>query len=167
VVRVRSVVNERETRIETCYAEVGPALLAYARSILRDRAHAEDVVQQVFLRLLSNPTLLLPPDARPYLFRAVRNTSLNVHRSTTRAAHHEKLECFTAPNGLSHLVPELEAALEDLPHEQRQVVILRIWGELTLDATAEVLGVPANTAASRYRYALTKLRQRLGALLRS
>jgi RNA polymerase sigma-70 factor (ECF subfamily) len=165
---VRSLVNERETRIQAFYAELGPALLAYARSILRDTAPAEDVLQQVFLKLLSNPALPLPTDARPYLFRAVRNTSLNVQRSTMRdAAHREGLELFTAPNGLSHLVPELEAALDDLPDEQRQVVILRIWGELTLDETAEVLGIPANTAASRYRYALAKLRQRLGALVRS
>jgi RNA polymerase sigma-70 factor (ECF subfamily) len=165
---MRSVVNERETRIQTLYAELGPALLAYARSILRETPPAEDVVQQVFLKLLSNPALPLPIDARPYLFRAVRNTSLNVQRSTTRdAAHRESLQFFTAPNGLSHLVPEMEAALDDLPDEQRQVVILRIWGELTLDATAEVLGVPANTAASRYRYALAKLRDRLGALVRS
>ena len=160
--------NERETRIQTLYAELGPALLAYARSILREMPPAEDVVQQVFLKLLSNPTLALPADARPYLFRAVRNTSLNVHRLKTRdAAYRESLQFLTAPNGLSHLVPELEAALDDLPDEQRQVIILRIWGELTLDATAEVLGIPANTAASRYRYALAKLRQRLGTLVRT
>lgn len=138
--------NERETRIQTCYAELGPALLAYARSILRDRARAEDVVQEVFLKLLSNPALALPADARPYLFRAVRNTSFNVHRAKMRAATHQKNQAgFTAPNGLSDLVPDLETALDDLPTEQRQVVVLRIWGELTLDEAAEILDIPTNT----------------------
>jgi RNA polymerase sigma-70 factor (ECF subfamily) len=52
----------------------------------------------------------------------------------------------------------LRRALQALPEDQRQVVVLHVWGELTLSQVAEVIGISANTAASRYRYALTKLR---------
>jgi RNA polymerase sigma-70 factor, ECF subfamily len=150
------------------YATLGPALLAYARSILRSTAEAEDAVQQVFLKLLATPAVELPLEPRPYLFRAVRNTSLNRHRSASRAARAlAEAPLFVAPNGRADLVADLEAALADLPDEQRQVVALRIWGDLTIEEAAGVLSIPPNTAASRYRYALAKLRQRFAVSLRS
>ncbi|RYD24670.1 MAG: hypothetical protein EOP86_28320, partial [Verrucomicrobiaceae bacterium] len=48
-----------------------------------------------------------------------------------------------------------------LPEEQRAVVHLKLWEDLTFARIAEVLGIPANTAASRYRYAMQKMRQAL------
>jgi RNA polymerase sigma-70 factor (ECF subfamily) len=57
----------------------------------------------------------------------------------------------------------LERALLSLPAEQREVISLKIDGELTFAQIAEVIGVRANTAASRYRYALEKLRAALEA----
>jgi len=56
----------------------------------------------------------------------------------------------------------LERALAALPREQREVVALKIDGGLTFAQVAEVLGISPNTAASRYRYALGRLRDRLG-----
>ena len=57
--------------------------------------------------------------------------------------------------------PVLEAALRELPPEQRAVAHLKLWEGLTFEQIADLLGIPLNTAASRYRYALDKLRQRL------
>ena len=55
----------------------------------------------------------------------------------------------------------LEAALALLPMEQRSVAQLKLWDGLTFEEIAEVQGIPLNTAASRYRYALEKLRSEL------
>jgi RNA polymerase sigma-70 factor (ECF subfamily) len=55
----------------------------------------------------------------------------------------------------------VEAALRQLPAEQREVVVLKIWGELSFPQIASTLEVPVNTAASRYRYALARLRATL------
>ena len=52
----------------------------------------------------------------------------------------------------------LQSALASLPDEQREVVVLKIWGQLTFEEAAAVIGVSPNTAASRYRYALEKLK---------
>jgi RNA polymerase sigma-70 factor, ECF subfamily len=52
----------------------------------------------------------------------------------------------------------LRRALSELPDDQREVVVMHVWGELTFSEIAELLGVSSNTAASRYRYALAKLR---------
>jgi RNA polymerase sigma-70 factor, ECF subfamily len=53
---------------------------------------------------------------------------------------------------------EIENAMRELPPEQREVVVMRIWGEMTIVEVAAVLEISENTAASRYRYALNKLR---------
>ncbi len=55
----------------------------------------------------------------------------------------------------------LEESLKQLPVEQREVLVLKVWGELTFPQIGELMGVSHNTAASRYRYALAALRQRL------
>ena len=56
---------------------------------------------------------------------------------------------------------EIEKTLQSLPDEQKEVVIMKIWGGLTFKGIGEALTISANTAASRYRYALTSLRQTL------
>ena len=153
--------------IERLYEQLGPVLLAYARSIVQDLAEAEDALQHVFLKLMASGSAL-PDEPRPYLFRAVRNTCLNRRRSEARErVWRSERPMFIAPAGLDALATDLEAALRDLPEEQREVVVLRVWGEMTLSEAAQVLAVPLNTAASRYRYAVAKLRQRFGAHLRS
>ena len=53
----------------------------------------------------------------------------------------------------------LQSALRMLPDEQREVLVLRIWGQLMFDEAAAVIGVSPNTAASRYRYGLAKLKE--------
>ena len=153
--------------IERLYDELGPALLAYARSIVRDAGEAEDALQEVFVKLMArNPAL--PREPRPYLFRAVRNTCLNRRRATAReTSGADASPMFLETTGPPGLARDVEDALNALPQEQRQVVVLRVWAEMTFEEAAHVLEIPANTAASRYRYALEKLRQRFGALVRS
>jgi RNA polymerase sigma-70 factor (ECF subfamily) len=56
----------------------------------------------------------------------------------------------------------LQQALRDLPEEQRETVFLKVWSGLTLLEISEITQTPLNTVASRYRYALEKLRERLG-----
>ena len=68
---------------------------------------------------------------------------------------------FDPPNRDHAAELNLRRALAGLSEDQRQVTVLHIWGELTFAQIADVLGVSANTAAARYRYALAKLRETL------
>jgi len=147
--------------VRQLYERHGPALLAYARSFAADRSHAEDAVQQVFLKLLRGETAT--PDAPlAYLYRAVRNTALNSRRTTKRDASFDTAErWFSHSGGNQEAALALQSSLAELPDEQREVVIMRIWSGLTLDEIATATGAPLNTVASRYRYALDKLRERL------
>ncbi len=153
--------TDMRTRVQALYQELGPALLLYARSIVPDVSSAEDALHQVFLKFLSGE-VAMPEDPRPYLYRSVRNAALNARRGEVRErARREAMPMFAAPAGLDEARGALEEALSTLPDEQREVVVLRTWGEMTFDQVGDLLGIPPNTAASRHRYALEKLRERL------
>jgi RNA polymerase sigma-70 factor, ECF subfamily len=143
-------------KVQELYRQHGPALLAYGASLLGDYAAAEDVLHQLFLKLLTMKTP--PEEPRLYLFKAVRNRCLNVLRGRTRLASLDHQEWLVKPEGMIEAGLEVEKAIRELPPEQREVVVMRVWGEMTLAEAAEVLEIPLNTAASRYRYALGKLR---------
>lgn len=155
----------RADKVRPLYDHYGPALLAYACSLVGDAATGEDVLHQVFLRLLPGDTVM-PDVPVAYLYRAVRNTALNVRRNAKREMAPQigldaASNLFESRNGCREAALALHAALLDLPDEQREVVVLRVWSGMTLEEAASLTGVSLSTAASRYRYALEKLRERL------
>jgi RNA polymerase sigma-70 factor (ECF subfamily) len=105
---------------------------------------------------------MMPDDPRAYLFRAVRNRTLNTRRAASREIELDPdAAWFTAPDGNQENAIAVQAALSELPDDQREIVVMRIWGGLTLQEAAGVLEISPNTVASRYRYGLEKLRRRL------
>ncbi len=147
--------------VRRLYDQHGPALVAYARGFVPDAAAAEDVVHQVFLRLLS-AELTKPDMPVAYVCRAVRNAALNARRSNLRLAALElQSNVFWHRGGNQEAALTLEKALAELPEEQREVVVMRIWSGMTLEEIAAAVDAPPNTIASRYRYALNKLREKL------
>jgi RNA polymerase sigma-70 factor, ECF subfamily len=141
------------------YERHGRALLAYACALLRDPSAAEDVLHQVFLNVLRGKAAI-DGDPVPYLFRAIRNTALNHIRGQSREVELAGAGVWLeSPDGSTEESLALQSALATLPAEQREVVVLKIWGQLTFEEVAAVIGVSPNTAASRYRYGLEKLKQ--------
>jgi RNA polymerase sigma-70 factor, ECF subfamily len=147
--------------VRRLYDQHGPALVLYARSFAVDRGTAEDVVHGVFLKLLRGKQIAsVAPSV--YLYRAVRNAALNVRRDRSRdAGLTDQDSWFTHRDHGREAALALQQVLGELPDEQREAVVMRIWSGMTLEEVAEATGVPLNTAASRYRYALAKLRERL------
>lgn len=142
--------------VQALYQQHGPGLLLYACSILGRRHAAEDVLQQVFMKLLEQNSM--PDEPRPYLFRAVRNAALNLMRSERRQVDLVEIEpWFEAPEQDHAARIALTVELMRIPEEQRQVLVLHVWGGLSFDEIGSVLAIAANTAASRYRYRLQKL----------
>jgi RNA polymerase sigma-70 factor (ECF subfamily) len=148
--------------IARLYDRYAAGLYRYALMMLADHASAEDAVQQVFSRLLS------AKDARPlampdhYLRRAVRNECLTLFRRggvrrTERNDGRPLLEAVAGAVDHDERL-SLEAALRELPADQREVIALKVYEGLTFKEIAELTDVPLNTVASRYRYAIDKLR---------
>ncbi len=148
--------------IQCLYRHHGAALVAYARSFLRDAAAAEDAVHSVFLRLLRGD-VAVPDSELGYLYRAVKNAALNAKRDDSRETAIDSEErWFVHRGGDVEAELALQKALGELPQEQREVVMMRIWTGMTLEEIGAATHVTLNTVASRYRYALEKLRERLG-----
>jgi RNA polymerase sigma-70 factor (ECF subfamily) len=152
--------HNRQEQVAKIYSELAPALLAYARSFGLDHATGEDTVQRTFLALLEGGKW--PSEPRPYLFRAVRNASLNQMRGRSRKVEFLFDEHWFESDR-AHDAEELDLrhALKQLPADQREVVMMHVWGGLSFRETADVLGISANTAASRYRYAIAALKRLL------
>lgn len=147
------------TRIEDWYREHGAALLLFGLALTGDRSRAQDALHQVFVKLLDSRSLDHVGDPRPYLFSALRNTLLNEARQRTRLVAMPASDPAWFHDQPGELA--LRQALESLPADQREIAVLRVWGGLTFAETAEVLDISPHTAASRYRYALEKLRAQL------
>ncbi len=153
--------NITAASLTALYERHGSALAAYLCCRGVDFASAEDAVQQLFLKLMQ-ARVAMPEEPLAYLCRAVRNTSFNLRRSSRREVEMNETETWLmGPDGRTEEALSVQAALQNIPQEQRETVFLKIWGGMTLQEISEVLEIPMNTVASRYRYGLEKLREKL------
>lgn len=156
--------------LERAYDDHAQALFAFLLNFTSSETDTRDVLQEVFCKLADRPGLLAAArDERAFLLRMAHNLAVDLmRRRATREQVASRLQeeqagAF-APGGSPDeeaLRQELASALAELSPEQRAVVHLKLWGGLTFDTIAETLDIPLNTAASRYRYGLDKLRERL------
>jgi RNA polymerase sigma-70 factor (ECF subfamily) len=135
----------------------------FARQFVRTSADAEDIVQDAFVRFWRKEHSI---ENRGLLYATVRSVALDLLRRDARRARREanaalEVEQSTLPqfdfdDGSQR---ELAAAIDLLPVEQREVLVMKIWNELTFAEIAGALEISQNTAASRYRYALAALKK--------
>lgn len=156
--------------LERLYDAHAPALYAFLLNLTRDDATTRDLLQDVFSKLARQPDLLRTArNESAFLLRLAHNAAIDTfRRQSTRernvaafGAEQAGLFAVSADPDEAEFRRELTAALGELPADQRAIVHLKLWEGLTFDAIAELLGIPLNTAASRYRYGLDKLRDRL------
>lgn len=158
---------------ELLYGRHKGPLYRFLRRQLRDAALADELFQDVWQRVIAARAGWKPEAAfSTWLFRIAHNR-LNDH---WRAARHRppapadaelRLDAIADPGTPERTLSEfeqrrrLQRALEELPDEQREVVILRLEQELTLEQIGEITGAGRETVKSRLRYAMDKLRTRL------
>lgn len=146
------------THVGRLYDQYGTSLYRYALMILADAAGAEDVIQQVFTALLSQRRSVEREEH--YLRRAVRNECYSALRRRVRSAGEGPL-LELAPQAPPDERIALERAIRELPAEQREVVHLHVFEGHTFQEIANLTGESMNTCASRYRYAVAKLKEML------
>jgi RNA polymerase sigma-70 factor (ECF subfamily) len=152
------------------YDEHPQPLYAFLLNLTRHEADTRDLLQELFVKLARDPELLaVVQDERAFLIRLAHNAAIDLMRR--RGTRDKTREQFAA-EAVSPFAPDtnpdeqtfraaLAGALAELPPEQHAVVHLKLWAGLTFEQIAEALDVPPNTAASRDRYGLDKLRARL------
>lgn len=151
--------------VRRLYEEHGRGLIAYACSFVASFATAEDILHQVFERLLRGD-LAITGAPVAYLYRAVRNTAMNKIRDRASEVDFDE-GWLDSPVGMEQTAVELQSALRGLPEQQREVILLHVWGQMSFEEVANALEIPPNTAASRYRYGLSKLREQFQVIERS
>ena len=141
-----------------------PRLLLFARQQARYEPDAHDLVQDAVVEAWRHTNG--SPPAAGLVFKIIRRRAIDLARREDRRLNREKAaQTDAAPPWFDPEIEDrersrlLQAALSRLPEEQRAVVTLKVWGGLTFAEIAVALDMPANTAASRYRYALEELRQ--------
>jgi len=142
-------------------------LFRYVQSIVREPALAEDILQEVFLRIYRKLRWLREPQAfKPWAYRiATREAFRHLKRErklTEQVADEEALEKISTPpprRELMEMIEGLPRVIEKLSPASRAVIVLYYLHELTLDETAEVLGIPLGTVKSSLAYGLERLRR--------
>jgi RNA polymerase sigma-70 factor, ECF subfamily len=156
--------------LEHLYDEHSQALFAFLLNFTRSEADTRDLLQEIFVKLARQPDLLQNVrDERGFLIRLAHNSAIDLmRRRGTREKNYSQLASESDLLFANSANPDeeefrkaLSEALADLPMEQRSVVHLKLWGGLTFEAIADALEIPPNTAASRFRYGLDKLREQL------
>ena len=134
------------------YEEHKVGLFRFALSILKDEASAEDVLQEVFLRLLSGKYYPEPGKERAYLYRCVRNVCFDELRRRKR--HREEADSGSEARAYAYF--ELVAGLSE---REREIVALKILGGLTHREIGTVMGITEQAAKKRYQRAIQKLKE--------
>ncbi len=137
-------------------------LIRYVRTIVADAQHAEDAVQAAMVRVAVKPKQLVKAEFPwAYLMRIARNEAIKLRGNQRTCDLLEELVADWAKETNSWAAPDIRehvrSAIAKLPENQSQVVILKIWEDMTFAEIATVLEISNNTAASRYRYAIEKL----------
>jgi RNA polymerase sigma factor (sigma-70 family) len=149
------------------YEKYKTDLLVLSMALLNDASAAEDVVHDIFLSFVQTiERFRLTGSLRSYLLTCAANRARNINK----ARHRRDVELNPAepvspdsddPPELmmcNEQLRRLSDAMAQLPYDQREIIMLHFQVAMTFRAIAKTLGIPVNTAKSRYRYGLDKLR---------
>ncbi|MDF1815702.1 MAG: sigma-70 family RNA polymerase sigma factor [Verrucomicrobiales bacterium] len=146
--------------------ENGSRLMLYARQQTRCEADAEDVLQMALVKTWKTHGSTPDDKVISLAYTNIRRCAIDLARSNQRRTAREEFAVRESGEAVSWFkLPEddetriLQVALSKIPEKFREVLTLKIWGELTFQQIGETLEISANTAASRYRYGLEAMRK--------
>ena len=177
--------GKQDQRISEAIDREGTRLRNFIRRRVADREDAEDILQDVFYELVEAYRLMKPVEQMTaWLFRVARNRITDLFRRKTREAREMSLRRSRRPGRCSSwktgfpspdagpdaayarsvLLEELDAAVDELPDEQRDVFIAHELMGYSFKELAAETGLSVNTLLSRKHYAVLHLRERLQAI---
>ena len=172
---VVSIGRYHEDALAEVYRRHAGAVFALARRLLADRTLAEEIVQEVFLRLWNDPDRFDPDrgSLRSYLLAQCHGRSVDLLRSESSRRRREEKELTLAAEAgydLEHEVWDMavadrvKATLQTLPEGEREAILLAYFGGHTYREVADLLGTPEGTVKSRIRSGLKKMRGELAGI---
>ena len=149
------------------YQKYKTDLLILAMALLNEKSAAEDVVHDVFITFVQSlEKFRLTGSLKGYLLTCAANRARNVNKAKEyRSIESDPAELVTpGANGPSRSIiyneqlQQLSDAMAHLSYEQRETIMLHFQARMTFKSIAASLGIPVDTAKSRYRYGIDKLR---------
>ena len=162
------VVRRDQSALARIYARLGNAVYGLSRQVLKDEGLAQDVTQEIFLRLWNEPQRFDPQrgSLRSFLLREAHSRSIEKVRSEEARRQRESRSEFrdrpvhrdTEDDVITSLTStEVRNALSQLPEAERSAIVLAYYGGHSYREVASVLGAPEGTIKSRIRSGLLKL----------
>lgn len=134
-------------------------LFTYALSLTRNVSAAEDAVHTAFFGMLKRP--FLPRELRPYIFRAIRNAAFDIKRKDASLTDGIFVEADSDSSD-PYSTRMLKQCLEQLPDEQREIVVMKAIVGLTFLEISCLHRKSINTITSSYRRAIERMRSMIG-----
>jgi RNA polymerase sigma-70 factor (ECF subfamily) len=159
---------DADAAVRQLYSRHYKTLHSYVRRFCPDRASADDIVQETFIRAWRHLPQLVTDDrpVRPWLFRVARNLLIDADRAARSrpvTVPAQPAEDARTDSGLDQVLDRqlVSGALQHLSPAHRTVLVETFYNGGTLTTVARQLGIPPGTARSRLHYALRALRQQL------
>jgi len=172
---VKSYINGSEIALETLVNRHKLQIFNFINSKINDRDTSEDIFQDTFIkviRTLKNGLYNEEGKFLPWIMRIAHNLVIDHFRKSNRIPTIENKEEFdifqfvsdTAPNAENILIEDqilkdIQKLIQELPHDQKEVLIMRLYRDMSFKEIAENTKVSINTALGRMRYAIINLRK--------
>ena len=158
--------KQQLTRLAELMQSERDNLFRYACYRLGSAAEADDVIQDLYLRLSKQKARLTEIyDLRGYIYRSLSNSCTSILRSRKPLAPIQTLDTLSSEDLATMDFEQeyrlIERLMAHLPDEQSEVIRLRIYGGQQFDEIASICNIPLTTAKSRFRYGIDKLREAL------
>ena len=154
--------NGDKVAFEELYQDLKTPVYTIIFRILYDRVLAEDIMQDVFLRLFHSPPDSQVQNPRAYIFRMARNLAIDSKRKPVQAALTDEIgNTGGSPEEAIILRLDIESKLRELSSDAREIITLHVNGELKFREIAEILNIPLGTILWKYQKALSCLRSKL------
>ncbi len=159
--------THRQAEWQRWLREHAGRFLLFARQKTRSEADAQDLVQEAVLEAIQRRNDQAPPPPS-LVFATIHRRAIDLARRDERRTGRERnTEVAPSEPWFDTTIEDreraqwIQSAMEKLPDIYREVITLKLWGGLTFGEIAQALDIPANTAASRYRYALQEMKKYL------
>lgn len=155
--------GDREAFVRV-YRDLSAPVYTVALRIVRCRESAEDVTQDIFVRLFVSPPDPSVRNLRAWIFRMARNLAIDAVRKQQPAQWDEQSDVWDGEDEIRQADTRLdvERAMSRLPQREREIVALHIYGGLAFGEIARIVALSLPATYRAYRRALTRLREELG-----
>ena len=144
--------------IEKFYVENKDKLFGYAVFLLSNRAAAEDVVHSVFKKILEKNIKL--QNLKAYVYRSIKNEVIDIWRKP-HLLYKDELIFEVEDNVDKDLAEHVQHSLNQLESREKDIIVLKIYNDMTFKEIAKMLNASINTVSSRYRRGLEKLKKHM------